>query len=66
MFYFSFYVPKDTWEGIGRKRKHWGSKLPRNDDGDNCYAYFRNLHLRENREGLMKSMTKERTSERHT
>ena len=61
MLYVSFCVPKSTWEERGRKTEDWESNLPHNDDDDNSYAYFRNLHLGDNREEFMKWITKKHT-----
>ncbi|XP_078180701.1 F-box/FBD/LRR-repeat protein At5g22700-like isoform X2 [Carex rostrata] len=47
-----------------RKRKDWGSKLPRNADGNYRYAYFRNLHLEEDHKEFMKFLSKKCTSKR--
>ncbi|XP_078182388.1 F-box/FBD/LRR-repeat protein At1g51370-like [Carex rostrata] len=41
-----------------RSMKHWASKLPCNSDGNNCYAYYRNLHLEEDRKEFMKLLSK--------
>ncbi|XP_078182068.1 putative F-box/LRR-repeat protein At4g00320 isoform X2 [Carex rostrata] len=48
----------------GKKRKDWQSKLPRNADGNYRYAYFRNLHLEENRKEVIKLLSKKCSSKR--
>ncbi|KAJ1695165.1 hypothetical protein LUZ63_011863 [Rhynchospora breviuscula] len=57
-------IPKFTGVSRGRKRKDWGSKLPRNADGNYRYAYFRNLHLGENRKEFMKLLGKKCSSKK--
>ncbi|KAJ3684182.1 hypothetical protein LUZ61_013346 [Rhynchospora tenuis] len=47
-------IPKFTGLAKGRNRKDWGSRLPRNADGNYRYAYFRNLHLGEHKKEFMK------------
>ncbi|KAJ4772065.1 F-box/FBD/LRR protein [Rhynchospora pubera] len=44
-----------------RKRSGWRTKLPRNSDGNHQYAYFSNLHLKENNERFMKLLDKKST-----
>ncbi|XP_078182349.1 F-box/FBD/LRR-repeat protein At5g56420-like isoform X2 [Carex rostrata] len=49
-----------------RKRKHWSSMLPRNANGNYCYAHYRNLHLEEDPISIefMKYLSKKCTSKR--
>ncbi|XP_078161780.1 uncharacterized protein LOC144557123 [Carex rostrata] len=47
-----------------KKRKEWESKLPCNADGNKCNAYFRNLHIKENRKEVIKLLCKECSSKR--
>ncbi|KAJ4805308.1 FBD-associated F-box protein [Rhynchospora pubera] len=58
-------IRKFTGVSRGRKRKDWRSKLPRNADGNYRYAYFRNLHLGENRKEFMKLLGKKCSSKKH-
>ncbi|XP_078182070.1 putative F-box/FBD/LRR-repeat protein At4g13965 isoform X2 [Carex rostrata] len=44
--------------------KDWQSKLPRNADGNYRYAYFKNLHLEENRKEVIKLLSKKCFSKR--
>ncbi|XP_078150457.1 uncharacterized protein LOC144545772 isoform X2 [Carex rostrata] len=53
-------------EGLGKTRKRWESKLPRNADGNYCDAYFRNLHLKENRKEIIKLLSKKCSSKRQS
>ncbi|KAJ4752479.1 F-box/FBD/LRR protein [Rhynchospora pubera] len=53
-----------TFGANKRKKKDWASKLPRNADGNRCYAYFTNLHSDENSEEFMKLLNKKFTPER--
>ncbi|KAJ4784081.1 F-box family protein [Rhynchospora pubera] len=51
----------NLWPKKKRKMNDWRSKLPRNVDGNYQYAYFSNLHLKENNEGFMKLLNKSST-----
>ncbi|KAJ3704015.1 hypothetical protein LUZ61_007720 [Rhynchospora tenuis] len=58
-------IPMFTGEPSERRRKDWRSKLPRNADGNYLYAYFRNLHLGEDKKEFMKLLGKKCSSKRH-
>ncbi|KAJ1688689.1 hypothetical protein LUZ63_012844 [Rhynchospora breviuscula] len=58
-------IPRFTYLANNRKRKDWRSKLPRNADGNRRCAYFRGLHLGENRKECMKLLVQKRTFKRH-
>ncbi|XP_078182305.1 FBD-associated F-box protein At5g38590-like isoform X2 [Carex rostrata] len=47
-----------------KKREAWQSKLPQNADGNYSYAYFKNLHLEENRKEVIKLLSKKSSSKR--
>ncbi|XP_078181538.1 FBD-associated F-box protein At5g60610-like [Carex rostrata] len=57
-------IPEFTGNARGRKRKDWGSRLPRNADRNFRYAYFEDLHLEENRKEVIKLLSKKFSSKR--
>ncbi|KAF3329471.1 F-box/FBD/LRR-repeat protein [Carex littledalei] len=57
-------IPKFTGCARGRKRKDWGSRLPRNADRNCRYAYFKDLHLEKKRKEVIKLLSKKCSSKR--
>ncbi|KAJ3688825.1 hypothetical protein LUZ61_017989 [Rhynchospora tenuis] len=52
------------WTEVKKKMNDWRSKLPRNVEGNYQYAYFSNLHLKENNEGFMELLNRSSISKK--